>query len=492
MNGQHLPALQVVLPLLAAPVSAVLRRPTLAWAWTTLIAWISALIAVVILAQVLIGGPISYWIGNWQPPWGIEYRIDTLNAFISLLVAFLGAIIATYARRSIETELPSERIAWYYASYLLCLAGLLGMTVTGDAFNIFVFMEIASLSSYVLIALGRDRRALLAAYQYLIVGTIGATFYVIGLGFLYVMTGTLNIADLAARLPEVGDTRPVLVGIAFIGVGLSLKFALFPLHFWLPSAYAHAPSVATAFLAATATKVQVYLLLRFFFTVFRDAYPLTSLPIPSLWLALSVAAMLVASALAIMRDDIKRVLALSSVAQIGFITLGIGLENETGLIGAIVHLFNHGLMKGALFLLVGGIVLRLGVASMASIAGLGRRLPVTTAGLTLAGLSLIGVPGTVGFVSKWYLLLAAIERGWVGLVAAILLSSLLSLVYIGRILEAAYLRPAADPRAPREPPPSMLIPAWILVLACVYFGLDTGLTVEIARLAARDLLGVGS
>lgn len=489
MIRAHLPALQVVIPLLAAPICAVLRRGSLAWGWALIVSWIMPVIAGTILAQVLATGPISYWLGSWEPPWGIEYRIDAANAFVLLLVSSIGAVVMPYARASLEREMPADRHAWYYTMYLLCLTGLLGMTVTGDAFNVFVFMEIASLSSYVLIALGRDRRALVAAYQYLVVGTIGATFYVIGVGFLYVMTGTLNIADLAERLSAVENQRPVLVGLAFLTVGLSLKLALFPLHFWLPGAYAHAPSMTTAFLAASATKVAVYLLLRFFFTVFGASFPLADLTIPAIWIVLSLAAIVLASIAAIYESDVKRMLALSSVAQIGYITLGIGLNSETGLTGSIVHLFNHGLMKGALFLLVGGIAYYTGAVSVERIAGLARRMPVTFAGIVIAGLSMVGAPGTVGFVSKWYLVLAAIERGWWWLAAVIVGSSVLALVYLGRLVEAAYFRPAAAGAPEREMPLSMLVPAWVLVAACIYFGLDTDLTAEVAARAARGLLG---
>jgi multicomponent Na+:H+ antiporter subunit D len=375
--------------------------------------------------------------------------------------------------------------------YLLCLAGLLGMTVTGDAFNVFVFMEVASLSSYVLIAMGPSRRALVAAYQYLILGTIGATFYIIGVGFLYLMTGTLNIADLAERLPLVADQKPIIVGLTFIAVGLSLKFALFPLHFWLPGAYAYAPSAAAAFMAATATKVAVYLLLRFFFTVFGESYPLPDLAIPVIWIGLSIMAMILASVMAIYQDDVKRILALSSVAQIGYITLGIGLDSENGLTGSIVHLFNHGITKGALFLLVGGIALTCGSVTISALSGIARRMPLTMAGIVIAGMSLIGIPGTAGFVSKWYLILGAIEQGWWWLAAVIVASSLLAVVYMGRILEAAYLRPAAPGHDAREMPLSMLVPAWVLVAACIYFGLDTDLTADIAKRAAHALLGLG-
>lgn len=489
MIAAHLPALQVVLPLLAAPVCAMLRHRTAAWAWSLAVSWISLAIAVALLVQVMHRGPISYWIGNWEPPWGIEYRIDMISAILLVLVTGIGAQAMVYARASLGRELPGERHCWYYTMVLLCLAGLLGMVATGDAFNIFVFMEIASLSSYVLIALGRDRRALLAAYQYLIAGTIGATFYVIGIGFLYLVTGTLNIADLAVRLPAVEDQRPVVVGFAFIAAGLSLKLALFPLHHWLPGAYAYAPSVATAFLAASATKVAVYLLLRFSFTVFGHKLPGFTSTVPAIWIVLSIAAIILASVSAIYQTDVKRMLAFSSVAQIGYITLGIGIDTELGLVGAVMHLFNHGIMKGALFLLVGGVAYFSGAVTMGNVAGLARRMPLTFAGLMIAGLSMVGVPGTVGFISKWYLVLAAMERGWWWLAGLIVASSVLALLYMGRLMEAAWLRPAPPRASMREMPVSMLVPAWVLVAACVYFGLDATLTAEIAGRAARSLMG---
>jgi multicomponent Na+:H+ antiporter subunit D len=487
---QHLPALQVVIPLLCAPLCAMLRRGHSAWLLALAASLLMPVISAALLVRVLQEGTISYWLGNWEPPWGIEYRIDAANAFVLLLVSVIGAIVMVYARASIDREIRPDRQPWYYTTYLLCLTGLLGMAATGDAFNVFVFLEIASLASYVLIALGNDRRALFASYQYLVIGTIGATFYVIGIGFLYVMTGTLNMADLAERLPMVESSRPILVGLAFIAVGLCLKLALFPLHYWLPNAYAYAPSVATAFLSATATKVAIYLLLRFFFTIFGPAKPFHELAVPAIWIGLSIAAMFFASVTAIYQDNVKRMLAYSSVAQIGYITLGIGLGSETGLTGAIAHIFNHALMKGALFLLVGGLAYHMGTVTFAHISGAARRMPFTFAGIVIAGLSMVGVPGTVGFVSKWYLILAALERGWWWLAVLIVLSSVLALVYLGRIVETAYFRPAKSPApAEAEMPISMIVPAWMLVGACIYFGLDTDLTVDVAARAARDLLG---
>ena len=493
----HLPALQVVLPLVSAPLAVLLRRRDLAFWMVTTAAWAAFATAIHLWLQVGAGGTISYHIGSWPPPWGIEYRVDRLGSFVLLLVSGMAAVMLPYARTSIEPEIPEESHYLFYAMFGLCLAGLLGITITGDAFNIFVFLEISSLATYVLIALGRDRRALAAAYQYLIMGSIGATFIVIGIGFLYLTTGTLNLADMASRLRGVESSRPVLVALAFLTVGISLKLALFPLHQWLPNAYTYAPSPVTAFLAATATKVSVYVLIRFYFSVFGESLVYERLPLPQIMLGLSLLAMFGASFIAIFQDNLKRLFAYSSVGQIGYISLGLSFDSVNGLTASIVHLFNHGIAKGAIFLLIGGIAV--GIATPGAmapaltfdrLAGLAKRMPLTCFGIVFGGLSLIGVPGTAGFISKWYLILAALEQGQFWLVGAILLSSLLAVAYVWRFVEVAYFRaPPIGQGARTEAPLAMLVPAWLLIAVTVWFGLDTSVTVGTALDAARQLMG---
>jgi multicomponent Na+:H+ antiporter subunit D len=486
----HLPALQVVLPLLSAPLAVLLRHGGFACAVVTAGAWTAFAAAIGLWLQTGEAGIVSYHIGSWAPPWGIEYRVDRLASFVLVLVSGTAAIVLPWSRASIEREIPRELHYLYYAMFGLCLAGLLGITITGDAFNVFVFLEISSLSTYVLIALGRDRRALAASYRYLIMGSIGATFIVIGIGFLYLMTGTLNLADMAERLRAVESTRPVLVALAFLTVGISLKLALFPLHQWLPNAYTHAPSAVTAFLAATATKVSVYVLIRFWYSVFGESLVYVQLPLPQILLLLSLAAMFAASFTAIFQDNLKRLFAYSSVGQIGYITLGLSFDSVSGLTASIVHLFNHGIAKAAIFLLIGGIAVS-SAPTFDRLAGLAKRMPLTCFGIVVAGLSLIGVPGTAGFVSKWTLIVAALEKEQFWLVGAILLSSLLAVAYVWRFVEVAYFKPVPEGMTKQEAPLSMLIPAWILVIATIWFGLDTSFTVGSAAEAAQQLVKVG-
>jgi multicomponent Na+:H+ antiporter subunit D len=486
----QLPALLVVVPLFGAILAALARRGPLAWGVALVVALAVLAMAGALLVQVLYVDTVSYRIGGWPPEIGIEYRVDRVNAPILLLVSAIAAAIMPFALRSVAAELPEERQAWFYAMFLLCLTGILGIAITGDAFNAFVFLEISSLSTYTLIALGKNRRALLAAYQYLIMGTIGATFYVIGVGLIYLMTGTLNLGLIAERIVEVESTRPVLAALAFIVVGISLKLALFPLHVWLPNAYAYAPSFATIFLAATATKVAVYLLARYIFGVFGLEFIATELPVYQTLLLLSAIAIVVAAIVAVYEDNLKRLLAYSSVGQIAYITLGLAMANTSGVTGGYLHILAHGVTKGALFAAAGAAVLRNGSARLADLAGIGRKMPLSMGAFVLAGLSLVGIPGTVGFLSKWYLVLGAIEHGWWWLVALIVGSSLIAVLYLGRVVEVAFFRPpAAAAEKATEAPVSMLFTIALLVAATIYLGIDTRLSADLAADAAGTLIG---
>lgn len=485
----HAPALQTVVPLIAAPLCVLFGRRHLAWAITLAASLISALFAAYLLAQTLDGSVISYELGGWAPPLGIEYRIDAVNAFVLFIVASVGALVALYARESIEQEIDPALHVYFYTAFLLCLTGLLGVTITGDAFNVFVFLEISSLSTYTLVALGagRDQRALTAAYNYLIMGTIGATFFVIGIGFLYMLTGTLNMADLAERIAALGDNRTLRIAFVFIFVGIGLKLAMFPLHLWLPNAYSYAPSVVSVFLAATATKVAVYVMLRFLFTVFGFDYGFQAATLQTIVVPLAVIAMFASSIVAIFQSDLKRMLAYSSVAQIGYILLGISLLNKPGLTAGIIHLFNHAVIKGALFMAVGAFVYRIGSSRIEDLRGIGKQMPWMAAAFVAAGLGLIGVPLTAGFISKWYLIQATLDEGAWWLALLIVGSSLLAVIYVWRVVEAMYLAAPVQDAPVKKAPWSMIVPTWIMVLASLYFGINTELTGQAASTAA-DLL----
>jgi multicomponent Na+:H+ antiporter subunit D len=488
--ADHLPILPIVIPLIAAPLCVLIGSRRLAWPIAFVASVLSFIASYLLLDQVIGGGFLSYWIGGWAPPLGIEYRVDAANAFVLFLVSGISSVVLVYASESLKSEVPESSHTLFYSCYLLCFTGLMGVAVTGDAFNVFVFLEVSSLSTYVLVAQGahRDRRALTAAYDYLIMGTIGATFFVIGLGFLYMATGTLNMGDLADRIADQGANRTVQAAFAFIVVGIGLKLAIYPLHLWLPNAYTFAPSAVTAFLAATATKVAVYVLIRFMFSVFHPGFDFEVAVLHFVILPFGLIAMFAASFVAIFQTDLKRMLAYSSIAQIGYMLLGIGLISTTGLTAAIVHLFNHGITKAALFMGVGALVLKCGSSFYDRIPGMGKTMPWTSGAIVIGGVSLIGVPGTAGFVSKWVLVQAALEKGWWPIAVLIVLSSLLAVIYVWRVVEVLYVMKPIKGDTIQEAPLSMLIPMWGMALACIYFGLNTDITLAAARTAAEGLM----
>ncbi|WP_241521158.1 monovalent cation/H+ antiporter subunit D family protein [Kineobactrum sediminis] len=492
MLADHLPALQVALPLLTAPLVILLRTGFLAWLVALLASLCSLGLAMLLTATVLETGTQHYAVGGWLPPMGIGLTVDGLSALVLLLITGASSLALAGGRLSLRKDIDNRRAPMFYGAWLISMAGLCGIAVAGDAFNVFVFMEISALATYVLIAGGRDRRALSAVFKYLIIGTIGATFYLIGVGFLYMMTGTLNFADIALRLDEVTETRPIVIAAGFITIGLALKAAIFPLHVWLPRAYTYAPNAATVFIAACSTKVVIYVLLRFNFEVFHGNLPGHTDLFGVFIIPLALAGIVLASAIAIFQTNLKTMLAFSSVAQIGYIALAAGLTSEAGLMAALLHMFNHALAKGTLFLCVVAFVLTSGSASMDSLRGIGKRMPWTMAAFLVAGLSLVGVPGTAGFISKWYLVVAVI--GWDGwgaaLVAAIVISSLMAVVYLWRFVELAYYsEPPGGEVVPMEVSRPLRCLIWFAALANIYFGLFPQLPLALARSGTETLLG---
>ena len=492
MSGivQHLPALQVVVPLLMVPFIVLLRPRGLAWAAATATSLLAFAISVELTMLVLDGASMSYQMGSWPAPYGIELRVDSLSALLLLAITGASSVVLAGGRAYFDKLLSEERQPFYFAAWMLAVAGLAGIVVSADAFNIFVFMEISSLASYILIAGGADRRALPAVFKYLIMGTVGATFYLIGIGLIYMMTGTLNLADMEVRIHDVADQRPILVAAGFITVGLALKAAIFPLHVWLPNAYTYAPHLTTAFLAACATKVSLYVLLRFDFFVLQQNLIGHEFQFAVYLMPLAILGILIGSGVAMFESNVKRLLAFSSVAQVGYIMLGASLVTVSGLTAATLHMFNHALAKGGLFLAVAGFALVAAGLRIRHLAGIGRRMPWTTAAFVVAGLSLIGVPGTAGFVSKWYLIGASLELGAPGLllVAVIIVSSLMAVVYIWRIVETAYFAEPAEVNEGGRLPPALFAVIWLVALANVFFGIVPSLPISLSAAAADILL----
>ena len=435
----HLPAL-IPVPLLVlsilAPVAGMCRQTLPFWLALGTIAFSTAMSGWA-LAHVIAHGPMTYDLGGWEPPIGIEYVVDHAAAFVALIVMAVSLTVVVGTRRMAEQEMQGRQ-GWYYSLVLLLLAGLTGMVVTADLFNLFVFLEISSLAGYALVFLG-GREGMLAGYRYLILGTLGGAFFLLGVAFLYFGTGTLNMAHTRELLSIAEPTLSIGAGAVFIFIGLGLKMALVPLHLWLPDAYTFSPSSVNTLIAPIMTKVGAYAMLRMFLSVFPEGYLVHEVPIGPALVVLGAIGVLYGAAATFRQRDIRRLLAYSSIGQLAFIAIGIGLATPLGFVAALLHIMNHALMKGTLFLAVMAVRLQTGVSEVPALAGLGRRLPVTAAAFTVGAIAMVGVPPTAGFFSKWYLSIAAVEQDLWVILAVVLVSSLLSAGYLLRVLERTYL-----------------------------------------------------
>ena len=437
------------------------------------------LISLEIMQVVMSKGAIHYWLGGWEPPWGIEYRVDHLNAIMLVIVSVLSMLVAVYSKKLVERELP-EKTALFWSLFILLITGLLGICVTGDLFNLFVMLEVASLTGYALIAIG-EKRALYASFRYIVIGTMGASFYLLGVGYLYIATGSLNMADLSKLLPLIYSSKAVLAGFVFMLIGLSVKMALFPLHAWLPDAYTYAPSAVSAVVAPLMTKVMAYVIIRIMFTVFKPDFSLSVIRVTDLMVWLGSLAIIFGAVMALSQNDYKRMLSYVIIAEIGYIIGGIGVANATALKGAIFHIVNDAMMMACLFLVAGLVVYRTNGHRIADFKGIFRNMPFTAAIFTVGALAVIGVPPTGGFFSKWYLLLGGIEARQWGFVVALLVSTLISVALFFRIFDRGlyihahgnvpYDKELAGTTHPREAPLSMLLPAIVLALAILLVGI---------------------
>lgn len=437
---------------------------------------VALLFSILGLQRALVAeGPIRYELGGWPPPIGIEYVLDPLAGIFLIIISAFGLLSVIYGRATIAARYDRSQ-PFYYSLVLLLLAGLAGIVVTGDVFNLFVFLEISSLTTYALVAIGGPK-ATVAAFRYLVIGTVAACFYLIGVGFLFYETGTLNLLHMAGLLPEIWGAPTLYIGLALIVVGIGIKAAIFPMHVWLPDAYAYAPAPITAMIAAMSTKVSAYVIIRVLFWLMDAQVIAAETPVMTWLLWFSLAGIVIASAQALPQVNVRRMLAYSSVAQLGYIGVGIALATPLALSAMLLHVINHAIIKGGLFYAVGAMEQRSGMASINGLRGMARAMPWTAAAVVVAGISLIGLPVTGGFFSKWYLLRAALLEAEWGAAVIMLLGGLLTVGYVFRIIRYMYLTPVETGEGrtggdlPQgEPPLAMMGPAVLMAVATIGLG----------------------
>jgi len=489
----HWLPLAASIPLAAGALTPALarKRPWIARYIAVAAAACTSLAAVLLTRRLLREGPFSYFVGGWARPFGIELRFDEWSA-AALFIALIFVLVMVYSGRYAEAALPRPRLPWFYSLLLINLGGLVGFVTTGDLFNLFVFMELVSVSSYALVAAGGGRIAALAAFKYLLAGAVSSVLILFCIGVLHALTGSLNMADVALRLAAEPARAPAVLALAGLTAGFLVKAALFPLHAWLPDAHAIAPSPVSAVLSALVVKTGILGLVRVY-ALFAgmEAIPLASFNLLLAWLgAISI---LAGAFFALFQQDIKLMLAYSTVSNIGYIVLGFGLANEQAVTGAGVHVLNHALIKATLFLAAGAIIHQTGYRSLHDLRGVGRAMPWTALALSIGALSVVGLPPTAGFLGKWYIALGAFAAGRPGFAVVLLLGALLIFVYYIRILNAFYFRAATRETmlSVREAPASMLVPVLVLAALCILGGLFGRWPVLLLAPAAAGLAGGG-
>jgi len=489
MAGGQWPAVLVISPLVGAALCLIVGRwaPRAVGYFALGVFTLVSVAAGFITYTVSAVGSFSYHMGGWQPPWGIELRFDEFSVSIAV-ICLVGWLALMFSLHYVNHAVPEPRIPYYYALFLLCLGGMNGFAVTGDVFNMFVFLEILSLSGYALVAITGERIAELAAFKYLVMGAVSSLTILFGIGFLYALTGSLNMTDIAQRLSSV-EPFPTGVAVAALTLGFCVKAALFPLHVWLPDAHAIAPSPVSAVLSGLVVKIGVLGMLRMYQVLYSArTFDLGALNTALMWLgAISI---VMGAFFAMVQEDIKMMLAYSTISNIGYIFMGLGLASTFGIIGATVHIFNHAIIKATLFLGAGALIYQTGYRDLRDLRGIAKAMPVTSACIAVGAVSIVGIPPTAGFLCKWYIALGAIEAGRIFFAITLLFGALLIFVYYIRMLNAFYFTPATHPHLLQvgEVPMTMLIPIVILAVLCLVMGIFGRIPLSFIEPAVIEML----
>lgn len=481
MIQDQLPILILAIPLLSAFIISIgTRRSNTAAYLIVVTAMICSFLAACgTLMQILqTNSPIHYYLGDWNPPFGIELVIDHLSGMVLVLIALVAFLTAIYSWHHVQEDVP-DRIHHFYTLYALLVSGLLGMVATGDAFNLYVLLEISALSSYALLARGRVL-AYFSTFKYIIMGTIGACLYLLGVGYLYIKTGSLNMADLSGMLKttEMYQSETIKIGFVLIIIGVMIKMAFFPLHGWLPNTYTYASTTSSCLIAPLMTKVSVYIMIRLMFTVFSVDYIFNVLQYGQLVMVMACIAIVVGSVSALAQTDLKRILCYIIVAEVGYMVGGVWLANKSGLTGAVYHILADGMMTSCLFMAVGAIIYKTRQSSLGAMKNIFRKMPITAVVFVVAAFSIIGIPPTCGFFSKWYLITGAVATGQWLFIAALLFSSLINALIFFRIIEIGYF-PNFDGDSHSEEivvsdaPITMMIPMVLVAISLILIGIFT-------------------
>lgn len=409
--------LPVIIPLVAALLCSMRNNYFYNSILSIMALLFGLIVSIFLLSHVVQHGELTYKMGNWDSSYGIQLKLSVLNAVMLNLVNFITFVVSIYSAHMVKYEINKRKFNLFYTAFLLCHAGLVGIIITNDIFNLYVFLEISSLATYTLVASAGTRKSYIAAFDYLIIGTISATFYLIGVGFLYSITGTLNMDILSNKIPDVYGSRIAQVGIIFIIIGIAIKSALFPLHLWLTKAYGNSNSIVASFLSGTSTKVGIYILIKFIYFIIGADLIFQNPAIRGSFITLAICAILFGAIYALIQESTKKLLAYSSVSQIGYVVLAICLG--LNLVAALLQIIADSIAKTSMFMIDG--------------CSVNERRGGKNLYFIISALSIIGFPLTVGFIGKLYLFDLTIDTHHYISSFVIALSSAITALYVWRL-----------------------------------------------------------
>jgi multicomponent Na+:H+ antiporter subunit D len=467
-------------------------------AWCRPIALV-ALVAMCIVAavncwSVLEQGETRYAFGGWpistalpEHPLGIEWVNDGLASVMLVALSFLGLLCLIYSG-PVTPQSLGGRTPLYYTLILMLVSGLTGIVLAGDIFNVFVFLEVAALSAYALVGLPGGR-SLIVAFRYLILGTLGASFYLLGVVFFYATTGTLNMADLGQQLeakPELMTSKAIIGGTTFMFIGFGIKMALFPLHGWLPGAYTRAPDAISPLLAALMTKVALYGFVRILFWVLGAGAEIGQFHVLTLLGTLGAIAAVVGALLALGQQDLKRMFAYGGISHVGLILIGVSQGNATGFAGSMFYLINDAVMQAGLFFIAGAAIHQHDARTVEDLSCL-RRSPWLIGALIVIALSMIGIPPTGGFFGKWHIIMGAIEANNYFAVASVVVATLLTMAYFQRLFVRIFGDYGESPsEAVEELHPSLRLSVGLTAATVIVLGLCSDPMIQFFRETAAS------
>ncbi len=403
---------------------------------------------------------------------GLHFRIDQLTFMLMVIACSLWFFSLTYAHEYMAAE--EEHRTRFNFWMMITFGGVMGALMSRDLLSLFLFFEIMYLSCYFLVAHNQTEGALQAGNRYIYMGVVGGLCILLSMSILYAKTNTFALVEINQSIQAIWatDKTSIVIALTSMLIGLSIKSAVFPLHFWLPDAHSNAPTPASAILSGMVIKVYIFSVIKVLFVMVGFDL-LKEIPLSSIITSLAIVGMIMGSVLAIGQKDIKKILAYSSVAQVGYLLLGIGLTSELGLSATFFHIVTHALMKSILFLSAGAIIFQKGKRDVRDFQGIGYEMPITMTVFSIGAFSMIGIPGLIGFMSKWYLSLASLASGKQIYVIMIMVSSFLNAMYYLPIIITAFLKHSgkkSNTLTRDKVPNTMLVPMVIIAGAIVLLG----------------------